>query len=149
MIGAAKYISELVNSPCANAFHVLRFFEEYGDRENGLLAAYLVYPFVLHPELSTVASRWRKLPALVSAVEKHAMCFAGFAQRVERYRTDTNTSVELLTGTGLIEVSTGLGVRVLANTSGIPDSSPARKLARLIGRYSLPTAYRCMGVDQL
>ena len=149
MNGTARHINELVNNPCVNAFHMYAFYETYGDRERGLLAAYLVYPFVLHPDLGEVAERWRRTPHLLSVVDKHAVLFADFAERLERFRSDTVRSLELLAGAGAIELTAGLGVRVGARPSSMPKSPAARKLALLIRGYSLPAIYRTMGVSEL
>lgn len=149
MIGAAKHINELVNSPYANAYYLLNFFQVYGEREKGLLAAYLVYPFVLHPDLSVITNGWRRMPSLLTVVDKYSEHFAGFAQRLERFRDDTNNSIILLAAARLIEVTETMGVRVLAPTEKRSGGAAARKLAVLIERHSLPSVYRCMGVKQL
>jgi hypothetical protein len=153
MTSALASYGTLFYSPFVLAPIIENFYSHSRTIPKNFLLSYLVLPITLNRESRDFLVKATSRSSLRTFSEERVRLY-GLAERVQRFRTLTNTCLQLCIDTRGLKIEDDLSITKLAHNltnSAAPKGSikAAVRLAKLLDPYDVPAIYRFLGVEAL
>jgi hypothetical protein len=152
MSKAIQSFATIYNNPFIFVPLFAEFYASLGPQPKSVLASYVVLPLCLHPETRKFFTNAKKTSTLHTFTRERSRLY-GLPERVARYRTLTNTTLQH--GFNLEELQLGADLSIHAQVPRACDFCPAesakaaRNLGKIVAPFDMITLYRVLGIKSL